>query len=251
VRPYRRDVQLKSLYGITLADFDRLLAEQNGQCATCGATTPGKRGVWRVDHDHLTGQVRGLLCEGCNRGIGCLQDDPVIFMAAARYVAAHREIEAGSCHPAGIAAVAWRRMAVKPGWARKRDRLQRRESDAARAAAAGPRWMLSAAEWRLLVITFVGGLGSIVAGACVVGGAIAIARRLGTEDLAGWAQVTVLAAFLGIVGVTLAREIRRRADISDRARLVFSVAIWATLAVWSVLTAMVLMVWIGVAAGVK
>jgi hypothetical protein len=93
-RPYRRDIHLKSLYGITQADYDRLLALQHGRCAICGADKPGTRGTWRVDHDHETGQVRGLLCDGCNLGIGYLRDDPDILMAAARYVMEHRQ-EAG------------------------------------------------------------------------------------------------------------------------------------------------------------
>src|SRR5262249_53377202 len=42
--PYRRDIQLKSLYGITLADFNRLLEEQGGRCAICRAAKPGSRG---------------------------------------------------------------------------------------------------------------------------------------------------------------------------------------------------------------
>jgi hypothetical protein len=90
-QPYRRDVQLRSLYGITQADYDRLLALQYGRCAICGTTKPGTRGTWRVDHDHETGQVRGLLCDRCNLGIGYMQDDPDILIAAARYVMKGRQ----------------------------------------------------------------------------------------------------------------------------------------------------------------
>ena len=46
----------------------------------------GHPGTWRVDHDHKTGQVRGLLCDRCNLGIGYMQDGPDILIAAARYV---------------------------------------------------------------------------------------------------------------------------------------------------------------------
>ena len=92
-QPYRRDVQLKSLYGITQADYDRLLALQYSRCAICGTTKPGTRGTWRVDHDHQTGQVRGLLCDRCNLGIGYMQDNPDILMAAGRYVMKHRQKE--------------------------------------------------------------------------------------------------------------------------------------------------------------
>lgn len=92
-RPYKRAVQLKARYGLTQADYDGLVARQGDQCAICRTVTPGGRGGWRVDHDHVTGQVRGLLCDDCNLGIGKLQDDPEILVAAARYVAAHRKIE--------------------------------------------------------------------------------------------------------------------------------------------------------------
>lgn len=90
---YRRAVHIKSLYGITEAEYDRLLAQQRHRCAICKAETPGSRGEWRVDHDHATGQVRGLLCNNCNSGIGYLKDDPDVLAAAARYVAKHRQAE--------------------------------------------------------------------------------------------------------------------------------------------------------------
>jgi hypothetical protein len=93
-RPYKRALHLKRTFGITIDDFDRMLAEQGGRCAICRAESPGSRGDWPVDHDRVTGQVRGLLCNSCNLGIGYLQHDPEIIMAAARYIAAHRESEA-------------------------------------------------------------------------------------------------------------------------------------------------------------
>lgn len=90
-REYRRLTTLKSLYGLTQADYDRLLALQYGRCAICRTDDPGPHGCWGVDHDHVTGRVRGLLCDRCNVGIGCLRDDPEILMAAARYVMKHRQ----------------------------------------------------------------------------------------------------------------------------------------------------------------
>jgi hypothetical protein len=51
--------------------------------------------TWRVDHNHETGQVRGLLCDCCNLGIGYMQDDPDILMAAARYVMKGRQKKGG------------------------------------------------------------------------------------------------------------------------------------------------------------
>jgi hypothetical protein len=79
-RDKRRRFLLR-LYGITPADYDQLLAAQNGGCAICGeAPAAGKRLV--VDHDHKTGRVRGLLCDKHNRALGALNDDPALVLAA-------------------------------------------------------------------------------------------------------------------------------------------------------------------------
>jgi hypothetical protein len=76
-------------YGIKRADYDRLLAEQNGVCAICGGgpVGNGKRyGRLSVDHDHDSGIVRGLLCGTCNSGLGMFKDDAYICEAAADYL---------------------------------------------------------------------------------------------------------------------------------------------------------------------
>jgi hypothetical protein len=80
-------------YGLTVADYDRMLAAQRGRCAICRSQTPKGPGRWHIDHDHVTGQVRGLLCNNCNRGIGFLEDDPEVIKRAAAYVAKHRQME--------------------------------------------------------------------------------------------------------------------------------------------------------------
>lgn len=67
-------------------DYDTLLSAQGGRCAICGAEEAGgKGGRFNVDHDHATGAIRGLLCYGCNLGIGLLRDDPEVMRAAIRY----------------------------------------------------------------------------------------------------------------------------------------------------------------------
>jgi Recombination endonuclease VII len=86
-------MHLRSRYGMEEAEYDRLLARQRSRCAVCKARTPGGRGEWRIDHDHVTGQIRGLLCNNCNSGIGMLQDDPKILRAAVQYVEQHRQME--------------------------------------------------------------------------------------------------------------------------------------------------------------
>ena len=78
---------LKAKYGITLQDYDNLLAAQNGVCAICG-TPPGKRRL-AVDHDHKTGAVRGLLCVNCNVALGRLQDNVDILQSMIEYIERH------------------------------------------------------------------------------------------------------------------------------------------------------------------
>lgn len=72
-------------YGITLAQFESMLASQRYRCAICLTLLHGRRAA-HVDHDHKTGRVRGILCTHCNRGIGCLRDDPAALRRAARYL---------------------------------------------------------------------------------------------------------------------------------------------------------------------
>jgi hypothetical protein len=64
-----RDCQYRQRYGITLADYDRMCEEQGGLCKICG-NPPGSRQRLAVDHDHDTGEVRGLLCTPCNAQLG-------------------------------------------------------------------------------------------------------------------------------------------------------------------------------------
>jgi hypothetical protein len=69
-------------YGITPEEFGALAAAQNHRCAICDrAIEP-----LCIDHDHHSGKIRGLLCNGCNVGIGYLGEDPARLRAAAHYV---------------------------------------------------------------------------------------------------------------------------------------------------------------------
>lgn len=85
-RAQNPDAQLVR-YQMQPGDYDALLRAQGGRCAICGAAEAGgKGGRFHVDHDHATSEIRGLLCHGCNLGIGLLRDDPDIMRAAIRYV---------------------------------------------------------------------------------------------------------------------------------------------------------------------
>lgn len=86
---YHRDYHLRTKYGLTPEDVDAMLAEQGG-CAVCGSDDPGRwKNGWHVDHDHSTGRVRAILCNGCNAGIGLMADDQERVRRAYEYLAWH------------------------------------------------------------------------------------------------------------------------------------------------------------------
>jgi len=78
-----RDEWLTRRYGITYADYQRMLELQKGLCAICNRSAK-----LDVDHNHETGRVRGLLCRKCNLGIGYLKDDHGLLLKAYRYLVA-------------------------------------------------------------------------------------------------------------------------------------------------------------------
>ena len=86
-----RRSRLKKKYNISELDYQKLLQLQNGVCAIC-KKPPGK--IWlSVDHDHVTGKVRGLLHNSCNAAIGLLDDDPYTIEQALSYILKHRNLE--------------------------------------------------------------------------------------------------------------------------------------------------------------
>jgi hypothetical protein len=83
--PERLNVVLKHRYGISLEIYRALEIGQHSECMICGQPeTEGKR--LSVDHDHDTGQIRGLLCRRCNRGIGIVLDNPVHLRQGVAYL---------------------------------------------------------------------------------------------------------------------------------------------------------------------
>lgn len=82
-----RDKHLRQRYGISHAEYDVLLQAQGGGCAICGSTEPGKGFKhFHVDHDHATGQVRGLLCAPCNQALGLFREDSSVLQQAVAYL---------------------------------------------------------------------------------------------------------------------------------------------------------------------
>ena len=87
----RRDAHLRHRYGISLAEYQRILGEQGGVCAVCKQppTSENTRAHWEgklcVDHCHDSDKVRGLLCNDCNLAVGYGKTAEILF-AAAEYV---------------------------------------------------------------------------------------------------------------------------------------------------------------------
>ena len=82
-----RETHLQKTYGISLDEYDAMIDTQNGMCAICFSTNPkGRFGRFFVDHDHATGEIRGLLCYNCNAAIGLFYDNVKFLSSAISYL---------------------------------------------------------------------------------------------------------------------------------------------------------------------
>lgn len=89
----KQEYRLRFAYGIGLDDYNQMLVEQNYLCAICGTDNPGHNGNrFVVDHDHETGDVRGLLCSPCNTALGLFKDKTETLVSATSYLIAHEKI---------------------------------------------------------------------------------------------------------------------------------------------------------------
>ena len=84
-KPEVMDLRLKRLYGITLEEYKARMLKQDSRCAICGGVNKSGKQL-AVDHHHITGKVRGLLCSNCNNGLGLFQDNPELLNKAAAYI---------------------------------------------------------------------------------------------------------------------------------------------------------------------
>ena len=89
-----KDHYLRHEFGISLDDYLQMLASQNGVCAICHkpetAVFKGKVKALAVDHCHASGQVRSLLCSGCNLTLGYVQDDQAVLLSMIDYLKRHQ-----------------------------------------------------------------------------------------------------------------------------------------------------------------
>lgn len=78
-REHIRAYKTAQSLGVSVADVKALLVR--GRCEICGA-----KESLRVDHCHMAGRLRGLLCDPCNKGLGFFRDDPKRLRSALRYL---------------------------------------------------------------------------------------------------------------------------------------------------------------------
>lgn len=79
----KRRRQTLAKYGLTPEDHAALVASQDGRCASCNDPLPDRA---HTDHDHETGEVRGILCPPCNLMIGHAKNEPSRLVLAAAYL---------------------------------------------------------------------------------------------------------------------------------------------------------------------
>lgn len=74
--------RMKALYGMSLQDYQDRFSAQGEKCLICEA----RDSDFHVDHCHSTGEVRGILCGTCNRGLGQFKDNITILLSAVDYL---------------------------------------------------------------------------------------------------------------------------------------------------------------------
>ena len=83
---YPKKPHKPKLYGLSIDEFNDMFAEQNGCCAICGKHQVALKYRLGIDHNHLTGKARGLLCKKCNMGIGLFDDNIDRLFCAMTYL---------------------------------------------------------------------------------------------------------------------------------------------------------------------
>lgn len=85
-RERTKDAYLRRTYHCTLETYNAVMKYQKNKCAICKRHVSNFKNSFAVDHDHITGLVRGLLCWECNRVLGKWRDNFERVVAAAEYV---------------------------------------------------------------------------------------------------------------------------------------------------------------------
>ncbi len=84
IAEYKRKRTLLRRYNLTLEQVDELLIKQDHRCAIC--KKPLTEAQRTIDHDHRTGEARGILCMPCNSGLGMFKEDQTVMAEAIQYL---------------------------------------------------------------------------------------------------------------------------------------------------------------------
>jgi hypothetical protein len=85
ISKYQRKVyNLKTMYGLELEDYNKILKNQNNKCLICNSYLLNIK--YCVDHNHKTKEIRGILCSSCNQGLGQFKDNIENLLNAAKYL---------------------------------------------------------------------------------------------------------------------------------------------------------------------
>lgn len=76
----------KRMFGISSDEYEKMLFEQSSKCKICGVERKELSYSLCVDHDHKSGRIRGLLCHGCNTGIGRFKENIISLQNAIIYL---------------------------------------------------------------------------------------------------------------------------------------------------------------------
>jgi Recombination endonuclease VII len=87
ITPEERLLKLLQLYELSPEEYNQMLENQEGTCAICQEVTK----TLNIDHCHITGKVRGILCGNCNRALGLFKDSPNTLGNAIAYLHKHQE----------------------------------------------------------------------------------------------------------------------------------------------------------------
>lgn len=77
----QRTIHLSNRYNLTIDEYNNMFDKQDGKCLICN-----NNDKLFVDHNHLNGEIRGLLCNTCNGGIGYLKEDINILLNSIKYL---------------------------------------------------------------------------------------------------------------------------------------------------------------------
>lgn len=77
---------IKSKYGLSIDDYEKMLSSQNYKCLICGCDISNRQNNPHIDHNHETNKIRGILCGNCNMGLGHFKDNLDILKNAIKYL---------------------------------------------------------------------------------------------------------------------------------------------------------------------